>query len=54
MADLAMVFLLGPVFFLQQLLSIVLGSPVDISVFIVSGLGTAFWTAVASVIGGLA
>lgn len=53
MTDLSVVFLLGPLYFFPQLLSFGSTSSFDFVIFIISGLGTAFWVAAVSVIGGL-
>lgn len=53
MVELATAFLLGPLYFFPQLLSVGSASPTNFAVFLASGLGTAFWTAVLTVIGGL-
>lgn len=51
MNDPATAFLLGPLVFIPELLS--LGTDTNIVVFIASGLGTAMWASIVSVVGGM-
>lgn len=53
MTDPVTAFLLGPVYFLPRLLMIGTGSTLDPTIFLSSGLGTAFWVAFLSAIGGV-
>jgi len=51
MVDVTTLFLLGPIYFIPQVTSLAFYMSVDITTFIISGLGTAFWT---SIIGSIA
>lgn len=53
MTDLQLVFFLGPLYFFPRLLQLGSIESLDTIVFLTSGLGTTFWVAVVSAIGGL-
>lgn len=53
MTELIVVFFLGPLYFFPQLLSIGSATPIDLTIFLASGLGTVFWATVLSGIGGV-
>ncbi|WP_158413951.1 hypothetical protein [Halorubrum sp. GN11_10-6_MGM] len=48
MTDPSVVFLLGPFYFVVQLLKLVFLDQMEIELFIASGVGTAFWAGVAT------
>jgi len=48
MVDVTTMFLLGPFYFIPQLLSFVFTFSIDITTFIVSGMGTAAWLSLAA------
>ena len=52
MTDLVIAFFLGPLIFIPRLINIGTSSSIDLTIFIASGLGTAFWARVVTVLGG--
>ena len=48
MTDPSVAFLLGPLYFVVQLFKFIFLDQMEVGLFIVSGLGTAFWAGVAA------